>query len=64
MLYDNPDNKRYLYIFSDMRESYIKDDIIRAVNCIVLPLVDISIVLCKDKEIVFPQNRDIFAYSK
>lgn len=53
-----------IYIFSDMRESYIKDDIIQAVNCIVLPLVNISVVLCKDKEIVFPQNRDIFAYSK
>lgn len=47
-----------------MRKSYIKDDIIQAVNCIVLPLVDISVILCKDKEIVFPQNRDIFAYSK
>lgn len=47
-----------------MRKSYIKDDIIQAVNCIVLPLVDISVILCKDKEIVFPQNRDIFAHSK
>lgn len=47
-----------------MRESYIKDDIIQAVNCLVLLLMDISVVLCKDKEIVFPQNRDIFAYSK
>lgn len=47
-----------------MRESYIKDDLIQAVNFIVLPLVDISAVLCKEKEIVFPQNRAIFAYSK
>lgn len=51
-------------IFSVMRKSYIKDVIIQAVNCIVLPLVDFSVVLCQDKEIVFPQNRDIFACSK
>lgn len=37
-----------------MRESYIKGDIIRAVNCIVLPPVDISIVLCKDEENCLP----------
>lgn len=48
-----------------MRETYVKDDFIQALICIVLPLVDISVVLCKDKEIVFPQKRDtIFAYSK
>lgn len=53
----------YIYIFSDKRE-LPKDDIIQAVNCIVLPLVDISVGLCKEKEIVFPHSRDIFAYSK
>lgn len=47
-----------------MRKSDIKDDCIQAVKCIVLPLVDISVILCKDKELVFPQERDIFAYSK
>lgn len=40
-----------------MRESYIKDAIIPAVNCIVLPLVDISVVLCKD--VVFPPKIEI-----
>lgn len=59
MLYDNPNNILYIYIFSDKRESYIKDTIIHTVICIVLPLVYISVVLCKDKGIVFPQNRYI-----
>lgn len=56
MLYDNPNNEIYIYFSSDKRERYIKDAIIQAVNCIVLPLVDISVVLCKDKEIVFPSK--------
>lgn len=38
------------YIFSDKRESYIT----------VLPLVDISVILCKDKEVVFPQIEMIY----
>lgn len=61
MLYNNPNNKWYIYFFSYEKKL---DDVIRAVNCIVLPLVDISVVLCKDEEVVFPQNIDIFAYSK
>ena len=48
-----------------MRVSYIKDNFIQAVNCIVLPLLDIDVILCRDKEIVFPPKKiNIFAYSK
>lgn len=51
----------FIYFFIYER---IDDGSIQAVNCIVLPLINISVVLCKDKETVFPQDRAIFAYNK